>query len=219
MCCKSAITAAPARLGVPAVNSGIHGRPGCCLCGAVAEVRAARITAALPVCARGGGRNPPRASRNASAARSRGFSTSVCTRAAVMLSRASTTRRRLNLRRVGSGRDCAVRAPGLQDRGLDRRLGIPGAGGIRITPPGRPPRSSARASACSPSCGAALPPSGSRRPGCGTGFPGSGRNRSAWRPGTPPPSGFARAGQANPAGAVPPGRLAISVREDARRRR
>ncbi len=40
-----------------------------------------------------------------------------------MLSRASTTRRRLNRRRVGSGRDCGVRASGLQDPGLDRRPG------------------------------------------------------------------------------------------------
>ena len=51
--------------------------------------------------------------------------------------------------------------------GLTAGRGIPGAGGIRITPPGRQPRSSARASACSPSCGGIPPPSGSRRPGCG----------------------------------------------------
>jgi hypothetical protein len=163
------------------------------------------------------GRNSPRASRNASSARGRGFSTSVRTRAAVMLSRASTTRRRLNLRRVGSGRDCGVRASGLQDRGLDRRRGIPGAGGIRITPPGRPPRSSARASACSPSCGGIPPPSGSRRPGCGPVSLAQGETEA--------PGGLEHLpqavlrGRANPAGASPSGRPATSAREGVRRRR
>ena len=107
-----------------------------------------------------------------------------------------------------SGRYWTVRASAPQDEGLDRRPGIPGVGGTRITPVGRlPPRlpgSSSRAWRCSLSSGDAPPPSGSRRPGCGTGVPGSGRNRSAWRPGTPPPSGFARVGWVNPAGASPP---------------
>ena len=126
-----------------------------------------------------------------------------------MLSRASTTRHRLNPRLVGSGRHWTVRAKAPEDPGRDRSPGIPGVGGTKFTPPerrpSRLPRSSSTASTCSPSSGAAPPPSGSRRPGCGTGSHGSGRNRSAWRPGTPPPSGFAPAGWVNPAGAFPQG--------------
>ena len=132
-------------VGFPAVSSGFQGGWDCSQSGAVAagssrlacraaweraalEVRAARITAALPVCSRGGFLPLPRTSRNAlamswarlnavrqaPAASSRGFSPfhPVCTWATVMLSRAATTRHWLNLRRVGSGRDCAVRASG-----------------------------------------------------------------------------------------------------------
>ena len=73
------------------------------------------------------------------AALSGGFSTSACTWATVMLSRASTTRHRLNPRLVGSGRYWTVRASALAGQGLDRSPGIPGLGGARITPPGRRP--------------------------------------------------------------------------------
>ena len=73
------------------------------------------------------------------AALSGGFSTSACTWATVMLSRASTTRHRLNPRLVGSGRYWMVRASALAGQGLDRSPGIPGLGGARITPPGRRP--------------------------------------------------------------------------------
>ena len=75
--------------------------------------------------------------------------------AAVMLSRASTTRCRLNLRRVGSSRDCAVRAIGLQDRGFHAQAAY---GSLR---------------------GGGSP---GLLPGCGTGFPGSGRNRQVGFP-------------------------------------
>ena len=61
-----------------------------------------------------------------------------------------------------SGRYWPVRGSAPQDKGLDRRPGIPGVGGTRITPVGRlPPRlpgSSSRAWRCSPSSGAAPPP-------------------------------------------------------------
>ena len=230
-------------VGAPAVNSGVQRGRGHSLYGAVAasrscfacsaawELAAARVraarsnspTGALPPGSSGMLRpsvgNRLTAVRWPPAALSGGYSTSAGTWATVMLSRASTTRHRLNPRRVGSGRDWTVRASAPQDQELDRSPGIPGVAGTRITPPGllspRLLRSSSMASMCSPFSGAAPPPSGSRRPGCGTGFPGSGRNRSTWRPGTPPPSGFAPAGWVHPAGASRPGRPAISAREDA----
>ncbi len=121
-------------VGAPAVNSGVPRGRGHSLSGAVAASRscsacsaawalaAARVRAARsssPAADRPPGSsgmlrpsvgNRLTAVRWPPAALSGVFSTSACTWATVMLSRASTSRHRLNPRRVGSGRYWTVRA-------------------------------------------------------------------------------------------------------------
>ena len=135
-------------VGAPAVNSGVQRGRGHSLYGAVAasrscfacsaawELAAARVraarsnspTGALPPGSSGMLRpsvgNRLTAVRWPPAALSGGFSTSACTWATVMLSRASTTRHRLNPRLVGSGRYWTVRASALAGQGLDRSPGF-----------------------------------------------------------------------------------------------
>ena len=112
-------------VGVPAVNSGsvagatslsgaVAASRSRWACSAVWELAVARVRAARsrsPAAARAPGSsgmlrsyvwNRLTAVRRASAACNGGFSTSVCTWATIMLSRAPTTRHRLNPRRIGT---------------------------------------------------------------------------------------------------------------------